>query len=141
MVSKFFKPASKSFLATILLFLSVELLARSLISLNYYHYWDEGYRKLMPLRLDSIAYGVLIAYFYSTFKAFFQKYYRIISGIGILILAVLGTCFYYFYARFFDPIEWDHRIKAGFFLETLFFSLISASIAMLIPFYCNVKNW
>jgi peptidoglycan/LPS O-acetylase OafA/YrhL len=140
LLTKVFKTQkSPAFLITILSIIAIELIARFCISIFRSNYWDEGFRKLMPLRLDSIDIGVLAAYIRFHQPAFWNKNARRLAVFGLVLLIPLALYFSLDYAKYFDAVTWDHKIQAGIFLETLFFTLISFSIALLFPYLCIVK--
>jgi peptidoglycan/LPS O-acetylase OafA/YrhL len=97
---------------------------------------------MMPLRLDSIGIGVLVAYI----KYYAPKLWNINANIlalsGLIMLISLTLYFGGDYVTYFDPVTWDHGFNPGVFLETIFFTLISFSIALVIPwlYRINVKE-
>jgi peptidoglycan/LPS O-acetylase OafA/YrhL len=93
----------------------------------------------MPLRLDSIDIGVLAAYIKFYRPASWKRNPKKLALGGALLLAALTVYFGFAYARHYDAVNWDHFFKAGLFLETLFFTLISLSIAMLFPWLCSLS--
>jgi peptidoglycan/LPS O-acetylase OafA/YrhL len=138
----FTKKKSLSFLLTIITIIVIEIITRFWVSINLNNYWDEGFRKMMPLRLDSIGIGVLVAYI----KYYAPKLWNINANIlalsGLIMLISLTLYFGGDYVTYFDPVTWDHGFNPGVFLETIFFTLISFSIALVIPwlYRINVKE-
>jgi peptidoglycan/LPS O-acetylase OafA/YrhL len=133
------KNRSRSFFLTVIFFIIVELLIRICIAVSQHNYWDEGFRKMMPIRLDSIAIGVLTAYVRLNLPQFWLRNVKKIALLGIILMAGLTTYFTFDYVVHFSPLNWDHNLDAGLFLETLFFTLLSLSIAMFIPYLCSMK--
>ena len=124
---------AKSFVRTVLCIMVIELVLRLIMSLCFNHYWDEGYRKLMPLRLDSIDIGVLAACIKFYRPVFWERHTNALFAGGLAILAILSVYLYFNYINFSDPVYADHQIKTGLFLNTAFFTLASFSIALMIP--------
>jgi peptidoglycan/LPS O-acetylase OafA/YrhL len=135
----FRKNRSFPFLATIGFMVLVELGIRVYVALTQHHFWDEGFRKMMPLRLDSIGIGVLAAYIRFNKPFFWNKHSGKFAIFGAVLLLALTIYFSAVYVRYFDPVTWDHNFNPGIFLETLFFTLLSSSVAMLIPYLCSLK--
>lgn len=135
----FSKNRSFPFLATIMTIIVVELGIRFYVAIAHHHYWDEGFRKMMPLRLDSIAIGVLAAYVKFTNPAFWNAHVKKLALFGACLLAALTIYFSIDYVQYFNPVTWDHASNPGIFLETVFFTLLSFSIAALLPYLSNLK--
>jgi len=135
----FSKNRSFPFLITIITIIVVELCVRFYVALVYHHYWDEGFRKMMPLRLDSIAIGVLAAYIKFNKPAFWEANIKKLALLGACVLVGLTIYFSIDYVQYFNPITWDHTSNPGIFLETVFFTLLSFSIAALIPWLNTLK--
>jgi peptidoglycan/LPS O-acetylase OafA/YrhL len=133
------KAGISAFFSTILVFILAELLIRVAASAMLHRPWDEGFRKFMPFRLDSISIGVLAAYFKQLKPAYFTRYAKQLACFGLLVFAICCTFFYLLYIQHFDPITWDHSFDAGFFLKTLFFTLVSLSIASVIPWLYQLE--
>jgi hypothetical protein len=102
---------------------------------QYIPSWDTGFRKFMPLRLDSIMIGVLagiICYYYNDF---WKKKKIKCAIIGVLILLTSGLYFYYS----FDTII----TKPGtgtFFTKTFLFNAIGIGTALLFPLGYYIKR-
>jgi len=144
LIIKMCRPKARlsSFLATILVFIFAELAIRTIAAIFLNRPWDEGFRKFMPMRLDSISIGVLAAYFKYLKPAYWDKQATRLALCGLVLFAVNCTLFYVIYVKRFDPVSWDHLFDAGFFLETFFFTSVSLSIALTIPYLyqLNVKR-
>lgn len=146
---KFIKNKDKTILISILIFLVLPLILRTikyqlgigLIDL------DEEFRKIIVLRLDSIGYGVLGAFISYKFPEFWRK-----SGVYFLILGMLSYIIFYFgYLNLLLPyvpvqfslqsiivlffIPYMSRLKKTRFktinIISIFISLISYSIYLL----------
>jgi peptidoglycan/LPS O-acetylase OafA/YrhL len=129
-------PAARrsSFLVTILVFIFAELAIRIIAAEILKHPWDEGFRKFMPMRLDSIGIGVLAAYLSYLKPAYWMKHAKRMGWCGLSLFVINCALFYSIYVIHFDPVSWDHSFDAGFFLKTFFFTSVSLSIALMIPF-------
>ena len=134
LTSLFKKNKAAAFLSAILVLILAELTLRLFIALTKNMYWDEGFRKLMPVRLDSIAIGVLAAYIKFHCPAFWNKKANLTATVGIFMLIALSVYFSFQYVRYFDPITWDHLFNPKLFLKTLFLTSLSFSIALLFPY-------
>ena len=86
--------------------------------------WDLFFRKIVLLRLDSIAYGVLGSYVFLNFSHVFFKFKWILFGIGIIGLVLL---------------KFSNFSCASLFYQTFFFSLQSIFILFLIPSFYKIK--
>jgi peptidoglycan/LPS O-acetylase OafA/YrhL len=119
------KPKQRVFLYTIFTFLLACLLLRIVFALKLHVHWDAGVRKIMPLRLDAIGFGVLTAYVKYYYQQIWQK-----NKLRFLIAGISAMCLltaYYIYTFIIEKEE-------GFFLKTFFFSLFSMSIALIFPY-------
>ena len=139
-ITKFFiRNKMKSFFITILIFVVVSLIARFYSALNLNTEWDQGFRKFVPLRLDGIGFGVLIAFIKFYYPKIWKEKVKIYALSGALLFILLMILFNLYYVSIFDPIKLDTEIQANFFLKTIFFTLISFSIALLLPYFYSIK--
>ncbi|MBE9666864.1 acyltransferase family protein [Mucilaginibacter boryungensis] len=131
---RFFKNKQKAIFTLIIIFIAFPFLTRT-----YFEFfgrnigWDTGYRKIVPLRLDGIAMGVLAAYFKYYYDQQFNKYKNLFFSIGLVFLLLLIVFFYY--ATCVHSTVSMNIIKA-----TVFFTLFSLSIALLIPFIYKLND-
>ncbi|MGZ3756264.1 MAG: acyltransferase family protein [Mucilaginibacter sp.] len=118
--------------AVIIGFLITCLLLRIFVSLHLHNDWDEGIRKQMPLRLDSIAVGVFAAWVKFYYKHIWDSYKNAsaLAG-GILFLVLTGVLYYTF-------LKAD-AVYGNFFLNTFYFTLMSFALAMFLPFAYALK--
>ena len=125
------KSSGKSILNTILLTLVLFLLIRSISALMIDMPWDKGFRKLVIMRLDAIAYGVLGAYFYLFRAQRWGKYKMIALCIGVFSI-ILFCCFFW----------WDFHAHAneGFFSKTFLFSLLGIALVCVFPYFNALKK-
>lgn len=140
LISRLFKGnKSASFLTAVVIIIVVELLARIYVYTKFNNYWDEGVRKMMPLRLDSICYGVLAAFIRYNYLSFWNRTKNISGMLGMA--GILGLILYFSvsYAAKYHPTTWDHNLRTRLFLNTFFFSLTSFCIALTIPFITAIK--
>jgi peptidoglycan/LPS O-acetylase OafA/YrhL len=126
------KSKQKVILYTVFCFLVACLSLRICVSLYAHKGWDEGFRKQMPLRLDSIAVGVLAAAIKVYSKDFWFNYKNKIILTGACFFVILSTILYF-------NILKSNVIYATFFMNTLFFTLMSLTIAMFIPYAYSLK--
>jgi peptidoglycan/LPS O-acetylase OafA/YrhL len=93
-------------------------------------YWDNNFRKMMPFRLDSIAIGVLFAYFKVRFPSIWRsKNSMLATG----LVSFLTLCAVFIYEFFYLKSE-------ALFIKTFFFTLFSLSIGLVIPFFESKKE-
>jgi peptidoglycan/LPS O-acetylase OafA/YrhL len=126
------KSKSKAFLAVALIFILLPLLLRIYFALsNMGLSWDQGYRKMVPLRLDAIGTGVLLSYLKYYHADFFYKYKGLFFSTGLaLFIGVIG---------FFYSSGLLHIPYSGFLQKTIFFTFLSVSLAALIPWMYEIK--
>lgn len=91
--------------------------------------WDFGYRKITPLRLDAIVIGVLVAFLNFYNKKLIAKHLYKTTYAGILLSALCITIYPY---REYNNVEW--------FFRSLYFTLTSMSLAMLLPIANRIKT-
>lgn len=121
----------KKILYAIFTFIIGCLILRIVLALRLKLYWDAGIRKIMPLRLDAIAFGVLAAYIRFYYKDLWEK-----IGISALFIGIAGSFLllgYYSYHYILGRSE-------GFFLKTFFFSLFSLFAAFTLPYIESIKG-
>ncbi|HMT97015.1 MAG TPA: acyltransferase [Ferruginibacter sp.] len=121
------------FVFAVSLVIALCLLCRIVLALTANPEWLIGFRTIMPLRLDSIAFGVgfaLLKYFH---PAFFTKYRFHFFVLGLAGTIVSLFIFYFDYLQHFG-------MKGGFFLKTFFFSFYSLFAAMLLPLCDSIKT-
>jgi len=118
---KIFK-ASKSYLIVSLLLIILPLIYR--ISINHKQvdefWWDVTFRKTVLARLDAIGYGTLLAYLFYFYKEDLMKYKNHLFAIGLIFLIF--------------TINSSKEVNS-FFFKTLYFSLCSFSISLILPFF------
>ncbi len=135
-ISKFYEVDTKlkTILFSVLFYIIICLSARIVINYNTHSLWDSNFRKIMPLRLDSISIGVLFAYLKFRFPKIWllnRKQYFKLGIIGFLSLS-------YFFIN-----TYILRMQEGFLLKTFFFTLLSISVGFTLPFFENltyIKN-
>jgi len=136
-----FKKKQYSFLVVVGVFIAVPLLIRTgLVVLNSDFAWDAGFRKMVPLRLDGIGIGVAVAYIKWYVPNLWEKNKKVYFTIGSLATIFLLTIFYYRFILNYDFPTEKELVDPGFFLKTLFFTLLSFSIALMIPLIYDMKD-
>ncbi|TSJ40888.1 acyltransferase [Mucilaginibacter corticis] len=129
-----FVPRSKqkSIFFTIATFIVICLLLRVAWMHFDYRGWDEGFRKQMPLRLDSISIGVLAA----TIKYYYQKFWfnnkNKMVVLGIIMFCLATSIVYHFFLR-------GNLMQKNFFMDTFYFTIMSVAIGLLLPFVYSLK--
>lgn len=122
-------------LHTLLIFLCVPLLLRLLVHLSGEVPWDYGIRKQIHLRLDSIAYGVLLALLYRAKPDFFVRYSRSMLTWLIVIAGFFGLWWYY------NESVNVFGSSPSLIANVLFFSLAPALSAVLIGMMVHFKQY
>jgi len=128
----FFKKKPVSLLATLLVFIIMPLTGRVILSFTGNIEWESGFRKMLFLRLDSIAIGVLGAFIRHYFINFWNKYKNTLLVLGCILLVSSFVISYYEHASNYS----GQQLKAGrvdLFVNTAFFTLIDISIALFLP--------
>ena len=122
------------------IFILIPLLVRILLACQLKQIeWDAGYRKMMPLRLDAIGIGVLSAYIKYYHDNLWDNHKKKLFGFGILLFSALMFIFYQNFIITYDQLNAVELADSGFFLKTIFFTLLSISLAMLLPFVYNMN--
>jgi peptidoglycan/LPS O-acetylase OafA/YrhL len=122
----------KAVVAVIAGFLIICLLLRIFVALRLPIDWDEGIRKQMPFRLDSIAVGVFAAWIKFYYKHIWDSYKGKIALIGAILFFALTGVLYYTFLK-------NDAVYANFFMNTFYFTLMSIALAMFLPFAYALK--
>lgn len=127
----FFQSKKKAFFIVIIVFLIICPLLRTYIYLNHKPdntsiYWDQHFRSLTFLRLDSIMFGVLGAYLKLYYKKIFNSDKNIKALLGILILILVRSL------NFIDAFS-------SFYHTVLSFTLNSFAVFLILPFLNDLK--
>lgn len=95
--------------------------------------WDNNIRKIVSLRLDSIGYGVLTAYFTLNYKELIEKKVNIFYALGIIIIIITICLSIYF--------KYTSSVNI-FFNKAFIFSMASIgfSLILLKLISCKSKN-
>ncbi len=123
----------KLFVFVVLLFIGGCLLARIALYFTANPEWLIGFRTIMPLRLDSIAFGVGFALLKYYHPGFFKKHRYLFFTTGIAGTLFMLFVFYFGYLH-------QYGLQGGFFLKTFFFSFYSLFAAMLLPLCDAIKS-
>lgn len=92
--------------------------------------WDGDFRKVVFLRLDSIAYGVLGAYLRYYYKAFWERIRNISFGLGVLLMILIQY-------DFAINLNYDH---VSFYVKVFYFSATSWSVLLILPKMESLKT-
>ncbi len=117
-----------------LLFILVPWLARYQASLDATLAWDMGIRKQIPLRLDAIAYGVLLAVWHHRRAADLLKP-KLNGLMGLMGLAGFAWCWWYFNSRI-DIFS----ATASAANSTVFYPLITLACVGVIAFFLRFRH-
>lgn len=122
----------RQFIFAVLTFYFLILILKFGTIWHYNFSWGE-IRKITPIRLSSILYGVIAAFicFYNKKQWITQK--NIYLSIGIILVAI-NTYLYFIYI--FDCTSTKQSFGIRFFL----FDLFSISFALLLPFFSQIKQ-
>jgi peptidoglycan/LPS O-acetylase OafA/YrhL len=130
----------KAFFITIIVFIITCLVLRLIAATMFNPDWDEGIRKIMPLRLDSIAFGVLCAFVTFYYPKVLERHKTLFFLLGLIFLCVLMLMFYWGYIVQVSETTLKSTRHINIFFSTFFFTLTSLSIALIIPFLNYVKT-
>ncbi|MFA8450130.1 MAG: acyltransferase family protein [Bacteroidales bacterium] len=117
----------KAMFISIIVMLVLPLVYRMAISNQHvdYFWWDVKFRKIVLTRLDSIFYGVLAAYVRYFYNDFWVKNKN--------KMLLIGFCLMYIHLLGVSNVN-------TFYRKTFYFSFISLGIAMVLPFFDNIKT-
>ena len=96
--------------------------------------WDKDIRKIVPVRLDAILYGVIVAYIKFYHENFWNKFTNKASILGVLFLIFIVFFFYFGIAQ---------KEDTSFFANTIYTTIVNFGLALfLFPFAkMNKKNY
>jgi peptidoglycan/LPS O-acetylase OafA/YrhL len=123
----------KILLINIACFVAVCMAVRLFFSLYMHNEWDDGFRKQMPFRLDSIAIGVLAAVVKFYYEGFWKKYQSLLLITGICLFSLLSAILYYTFLQY-------NVLYGNFFINVLYFPLMSVAIALFLPFVYSLHS-
>ena len=89
--------------------------------------WDEDFRKIIILRLDSLMYGVLGAFVAMYFPEFWKKF----KWVGLWLSAAL-IAFLFLYSAFGNP--------GGLFLSIFHYNIESISVLFAMPYFSTLLS-
>ncbi len=118
----------KLFGVAIAIFLSFFLLMRFLAFPEYDFTFYEGVRKVAFFRLDSIAYGIFLAFGFEYFKDIISKNRYWLLLFGFLVLAFNQ----YFIFR--------NNYSNLYYFNTIYYSVLGVGIAFFFPFFKELKS-
>jgi peptidoglycan/LPS O-acetylase OafA/YrhL len=130
-IQRLFKEKSKIPLYASIIVILVCLLSRIIITNIASYPWDEGYRKIMPLRLDSIAIGVIFAFYKKKYLAKWINQKMIYLVFGTLLFTLFSFIFFQSYVQ---------NGQTNLFFKTFFFTFFSISLGFLFPYFDNLKS-
>lgn len=86
--------------------------------------FEEQFRKITLLRIDSIMYGIVAAYIYENYKDLWIKFRYPLLGLGIILVVALKYEFYHIF-QIYHPI---------------IFNIESVIVLLFIPFFSELKT-
>jgi len=89
--------------------------------------WDKTFRKQVFTRLDSLMFGVIGAYIFYNYKAFWQRYKKLLLVVGIALFLISRYNFFGFH-------PW------GFYSCVFSFTTVSVATLFLLPYLSGLKN-
>ncbi|WP_368031182.1 acyltransferase family protein [Arcobacter sp. s6] len=117
-----FKNKNQGFLILTICYVLIFTIFRNYFAFDQNLDWDVNVRKIVTLRLDSIGYGVLIAYFVLNHKKIVVKYNNKFFIIGVVV--ILSAIFLFFYFK--------GTTLNNFFMKSYLFSIVSLGFALII---------
>ncbi len=119
---------------SIAVFILVPIVLRYL-ELNAPGNWDYSIRKQIVLRLDGIAYGVLLAYLYDLYKdRFIQRRYSFLLAAALLLGFIGVGYFYNVNVNIFTA-------QANFFNSLIFYPMINIYSALFVAFFIRYTSY
>lgn len=119
----------KVFIGVSVGFLLLITLFRLWFVMKYSPEWESGVRKVILLRLDSIMYGVVLAYIKYYYAEILKRNKKVFLVVGIIVTGLMIYQFYFLAANL-----------DNFYLKTFYFSLVSLSLVCLIPFFDQLES-
>ena len=116
----------KSFFITTIIMIIAPFIYRMVImnpEIDYFTF-DITFRKLVLTRLDSIAYGLLAAWFYYYYQINWNKYKYTSFLLGVLLVVILNLL----------------KLENTFYKQVLYFSVVPFSLMLLLPLTQNIKT-
>lgn len=93
--------------------------------------WDDYIKRIVPLRLDALATGVLAGFIHIYFKDFWDRYAKALLWTGLALLT--ATSIYFLFKRT------NVDLPGNFFWKTFYFNVVSFAIAFTLPFSTGNK--
>jgi peptidoglycan/LPS O-acetylase OafA/YrhL len=129
--SKFVKDKYKTLISAVSIFILSIIILKIVIALSFTNLGFSSFQYMMPLRLDSIGFGILIAIIYSYRKELWDKHKIKLFVIGSILF--ISTSLYYYLVVLAE--------NEGIIARIFFFDILSLSIAMLFPFLYSLKRF
>ncbi len=118
-------------LVAILSFLLLIVILRvAVVSINNPE-WDDYIKRIVPLRLDALATGVLAGFIHIHFKDWWDRYAKAFLWSGLVLLAAASI--YFLFKR--TNVE----LPGNFFWKTFYFNIVSFAIAFTLPYLTGDK--
>ena len=133
-VKYYVKDKTNSLVITLMLFLSLIVIARIIFVGLYQPLWDKQVRKITFFRLDAIFWGVFFAYinFYKPNIWVLLKKYGLAIGSIIIAFSI-----YYFEIKLLPVMNTKEE---SFFSKTFYFDIINIGFGLTLPFFNSIKS-
>ncbi|HEU5167116.1 MAG TPA: acyltransferase [Chitinophagaceae bacterium] len=118
-------------LVAILSFLLVIVTLRVIVVAVSNPEWDDYIKRIVPLRLDALATGVLAGFIHIHFKDWWGRNAKAFLGSGLILFAAVSV--YFLFKR--TNIE----LPGNFFWKTFYFNVVSFAIAFTLPYLTGNK--
>ncbi|TWO31817.1 acyltransferase [Seonamhaeicola sediminis] len=96
-----------------------------------YQEWSATFRKVVIYRMDSIYFGFVLVYLIRAFPIFIKKYKNLLLLLGFSLFVLIHLTIFYL------NIQPQTNL---FFYTFIYLQVIIISLAMLFPFFLNLKN-
>jgi len=93
--------------------------------------WDDYIKRIVPLRLDALATGVLAGFIHIHFKERWDRFAKVFLWTGLVLL--VASSIYFLFKRT------DVELPGNFFWKTFYFNVVSFGIAFTLPYLTGNK--
>jgi len=93
--------------------------------------WDDYIKRIVPLRLDALATGVLAGFIHIHFKDLWDRYAKAFLWTGLVLFAAASV--YFLFKRT------NAEFRGNFFWKTFYFNVVSVAIAFTLPYLTGNK--
>jgi peptidoglycan/LPS O-acetylase OafA/YrhL len=118
-------------LVAILSFLLLIVILRIIVVSITNPEWDDYIKRIVPLRLDALATGVLAGFIHIHFKDYWRRHVKTFLWTG-LVLFTMASIYFLFKRTNID-------LPGNFFWKTFYFNVVSFAIAFTLPYLTEYK--